>query len=282
MVSRKTVVAHEPLPAAALVPARRGRRAASTPTSSPVTPSSAPPRCAATSWRSATRAAPTRATTSTPASTASAASSTAPRGRRSRSSASATWAAPSSPTSQGKSPSVAIVAAFDDDPALADTVVHGVRCFDAARMEDLVRDLGIEIAVLTVPGAARPGRRRRARARGRQEHHQLRPRAAAPAQRHLRRVHGHHGGARVGRVLRPPRRPTRTRGRDGAGEIEPMVKKLEIAACEVEHETRGPGGAHRRPHRHARRRRAAPRSPRSTPATASATCSTRPPTRRCW
>jgi len=53
-----------------------------------------------------------------------------------------------------KSPSVAIVAAFDRDPALDDTLVHGVRCFDVARMEELVRDLGIQIAVLTVPGAA--------------------------------------------------------------------------------------------------------------------------------
>jgi redox-sensing transcriptional repressor len=53
-----------------------------------------------------------------------------------------------------KSPSVAIVAAFDCDPALDDTLVHGVRCFDVARMEDLVRDLDIEIAVVTVPGSA--------------------------------------------------------------------------------------------------------------------------------
>ncbi len=53
-----------------------------------------------------------------------------------------------------KSPSVAIVAAFDSDPALDDTLVHGVRCFGVARMEALVRDLGIQIAVLTVPGTA--------------------------------------------------------------------------------------------------------------------------------
>ncbi len=51
-----------------------------------------------------------------------------------------------------KSPSVAIVAAFDVDPALTDSVIHGVRCFEASRVETLVRDLGIEIAVLTVPG----------------------------------------------------------------------------------------------------------------------------------
>ena len=51
-----------------------------------------------------------------------------------------------------ESPAVAIVAAFDVDPALTDTLVHGVRCFDAAGMESLVRDLGVEIAVLAVPG----------------------------------------------------------------------------------------------------------------------------------
>jgi len=54
----------------------------------------------------------------------------------------------------GKSPAVAIVAAFDTDPALTDTLIHGVRCVDVALMEGLVRDLGIEIAVLTVPGQA--------------------------------------------------------------------------------------------------------------------------------
>jgi len=54
----------------------------------------------------------------------------------------------------GVSSSVAIVAAFDIDPGLAGADVHGVRCFDAGRMETLVRDLGIEIAVLTVPADA--------------------------------------------------------------------------------------------------------------------------------
>ena len=53
-----------------------------------------------------------------------------------------------------KSPSVAIVAAFDVDPALTDTLIHGVRCVDVSLMEALVRDLGIQIAVLTVPGQA--------------------------------------------------------------------------------------------------------------------------------
>ncbi|MGE5228677.1 MAG: redox-sensing transcriptional repressor Rex [Deltaproteobacteria bacterium] len=51
-----------------------------------------------------------------------------------------------------KSPTVAIVAAFDVDPALTGTLIHGVRCLDASLMEGVVRDLGLQIAVLTVPG----------------------------------------------------------------------------------------------------------------------------------
>jgi redox-sensing transcriptional repressor len=51
------------------------------------------------------------------------------------------------------SPSAAIVAAFDTDPALVGTSVQSCRIMDAARMEELVRELGIEIAVLTVPAA---------------------------------------------------------------------------------------------------------------------------------
>ena len=54
----------------------------------------------------------------------------------------------------GESAAVAIVAAFDIDPDLTEHSVHGCRCFHASRMESLVRDLGIEIAVLTVPGDA--------------------------------------------------------------------------------------------------------------------------------
>jgi redox-sensing transcriptional repressor len=49
------------------------------------------------------------------------------------------------------SPSVAIVAAFDRDPSLAGTSEQSVRIFDASRMERIIRDLGIEIAVVTVP-----------------------------------------------------------------------------------------------------------------------------------
>lgn len=49
------------------------------------------------------------------------------------------------------SPSVAIVAAFDNDPALIGTTVQDCRVMDAAHMESLIADLGIVIAVLTVP-----------------------------------------------------------------------------------------------------------------------------------
>jgi redox-sensing transcriptional repressor len=52
----------------------------------------------------------------------------------------------------GQSSAAAIVAAFDVDPDLTETSIHGCRCFQASRMEALVRDLGIQIAVLTVPG----------------------------------------------------------------------------------------------------------------------------------
>ena len=53
-----------------------------------------------------------------------------------------------------ESSSVAIVAAFDVSPELTDTSIHGCRCFDVSRMVELVRDLGIEIAILAVPGDA--------------------------------------------------------------------------------------------------------------------------------
>ena len=56
-----------------------------------------------------------------------------------------------------ESDSVAIVAAFDVEPELTDTSIHGCRCFDVSHMETLVSDLGIEIAILTVPGEAAQG-----------------------------------------------------------------------------------------------------------------------------
>lgn len=52
------------------------------------------------------------------------------------------------------SPSAAIVVAFDSDPTLIGSDVHSCRVVDADQMEDLIRDLAIEIAVLTVPAAS--------------------------------------------------------------------------------------------------------------------------------
>ncbi len=48
----------------------------------------------------------------------------------------------------------AFFVAFDSDPAIAGTTINGCRCLDATHMEELVRSLGIEIAILTVPEGA--------------------------------------------------------------------------------------------------------------------------------
>lgn len=47
-----------------------------------------------------------------------------------------------------------IAIAFDIDREVVGSTVNGCRCFDAAHMEDLIKDLGIEIAILTVPQSA--------------------------------------------------------------------------------------------------------------------------------
>jgi redox-sensing transcriptional repressor len=54
----------------------------------------------------------------------------------------------------GRRPKLAIVAAFDDDPAKAGGRVEGCRCFPTDIMESTVRDLGIQIAILATPPAA--------------------------------------------------------------------------------------------------------------------------------
>jgi len=52
------------------------------------------------------------------------------------------------------SPSAAVVAAFDTDPEIVGTSIQSCRVVGADRMEHIVRELGIEIAVLTVPAAS--------------------------------------------------------------------------------------------------------------------------------
>ena len=126
----------------------------------------------------------------------------------------------------GESSSVAIVAAFDIDPALTDTDVHDVRCFDAGCMETLVRDLGIEIAVLTVPGGAA------------QEAADTLVRAGVKSLISFAPVPLHLAGdifveyMDITAALESAAYFARLGGREepetnGAGEIEPMVKKLE-------------------------------------------------------
>lgn len=51
----------------------------------------------------------------------------------------------------GRRPMLRIVAAFDTDRSLEGTSVDGCRCYGADAMEDVVRDLGVRIAVVTVP-----------------------------------------------------------------------------------------------------------------------------------
>ena len=54
----------------------------------------------------------------------------------------------------GRRPKLAIVAAFDDDPAKVGGRIEGCRCFGTDIMESTVRDLGIQIAILATPPAA--------------------------------------------------------------------------------------------------------------------------------
>lgn len=45
-----------------------------------------------------------------------------------------------------------IVAAFDADPAKTDRVVQGVRCYSIERLPDVVREQGVRVGVIAVPG----------------------------------------------------------------------------------------------------------------------------------
>ncbi|HUS58961.1 MAG TPA: redox-sensing transcriptional repressor Rex [Planctomycetota bacterium] len=53
----------------------------------------------------------------------------------------------------GRRPRLSIVAAFDSDPAKVNRVIHGCRCHSTAEMPEVVRDLGIKIAIITVPSS---------------------------------------------------------------------------------------------------------------------------------
>jgi redox-sensing transcriptional repressor len=52
---------------------------------------------------------------------------------------------------RGKRSKLNIVASFDNDPQKVNKVVSGVKCYHVQDMEQIVRDLNIKIAILTVP-----------------------------------------------------------------------------------------------------------------------------------
>ena len=157
MVSRKTVARMSLLPAAA------ASRCATTASSHVFSHQLAKlagrqrrPGAARPHGRSATRAAPTAATTSTPASTASAAFSTARAARTWRWSASATSGTLVISHFARPPPQAGHRRGLRRRPGQARRpLIDGCRCFRASTSWNrLVRDLGIQIAVLTTPPAA--------------------------------------------------------------------------------------------------------------------------------
>lgn len=54
----------------------------------------------------------------------------------------------------GRGPHLAINGAFDADPAKANRVIQGCRCYPVDEMEDRVRQLGAEVGIIAVPGDA--------------------------------------------------------------------------------------------------------------------------------
>ncbi len=52
---------------------------------------------------------------------------------------------------RGKRSKLNLVASFDTDPLKTNKVISGVKCFDAAEMEKVIKEMNITIAILTVP-----------------------------------------------------------------------------------------------------------------------------------
>ncbi len=52
---------------------------------------------------------------------------------------------------RGKRSKLNVVASFDNDPQKVNKVVSGVKCYHVQDMEQLIKDLNIKIAILTVP-----------------------------------------------------------------------------------------------------------------------------------
>lgn len=51
----------------------------------------------------------------------------------------------------GRRPNLAILAAFDKDPAKAGRVIHGCRCYDMSELPGIVATRGIRTAIMAVP-----------------------------------------------------------------------------------------------------------------------------------
>jgi redox-sensing transcriptional repressor len=51
----------------------------------------------------------------------------------------------------GRRPNLSIVAAFDQDPSKVARVVHGCRCYPMEDLEAVVKEKGVEVAILAIP-----------------------------------------------------------------------------------------------------------------------------------
>jgi len=51
----------------------------------------------------------------------------------------------------GRRPKLSIEAAFDNDPAKFNRVIHGCPCYPVEEVENLVREQGIQLGIITVP-----------------------------------------------------------------------------------------------------------------------------------
>lgn len=55
---------------------------------------------------------------------------------------------------RGRRPKIAITAAFDNDPQKIDRVIHGVRCYSMDKLESIIQQERIIVAILTIPADA--------------------------------------------------------------------------------------------------------------------------------
>jgi redox-sensing transcriptional repressor len=54
---------------------------------------------------------------------------------------------------RGKRSKLNIIASFDNDPQKINKIISGVKCYDIREMEQLIKELDIKIAILTIPAA---------------------------------------------------------------------------------------------------------------------------------